>query len=264
VKGEWQLAPLSAACGRLNKEKVMSEHTVAQLAERRMRQWAIGLEVEQRRQHQEAAKFLPESVHPYLTISRDTGAGAGELAHHVGRQLGWQVLDRELLDYMAKQYQVPRAMVAWVDETTTSWLLDTFGKWLDRRLVTESEYLTHLGQIVLLAARSQSTIFVGRGAQFFLPRDGGLVMQLVAPLGQRLDRVMQRDGVDQEQARRYLEQTDRARRAFIREYFHSDVTDPHLYDLVLNLEHLSLEEASELIVSQCERRFGVRRLDGSS
>uniref|UniRef100_UPI0011775F11 cytidylate kinase-like family protein n=1 Tax=Candidatus Entotheonella palauensis TaxID=93172 RepID=UPI0011775F11 len=145
----------------------MSEHTVAQLAERQMRQWAIGLEVEQRRQHEEAAKPLPESVHPYLTISRDTGAGAGELAHQVGRRLGWEVLDRELLDYMATQYQIPKAMVEWVDETTTSWLVDTFGKWLDRRLVTESEYLTHLGQLVLLAAQSQSTIFVGRGAQFF-------------------------------------------------------------------------------------------------
>jgi hypothetical protein len=58
-----------------------------------------------------------------------------------------------------------------VDETTTSWLLDTFGKWLDRQLVTESEYLTHLGQLVLLAAQSQSAIFVGRGAHFFLPRE---------------------------------------------------------------------------------------------
>jgi cytidylate kinase len=72
---------------------------------------------------------------------------------------------------------------------------------------------------------------------------------------------MQRDGVDQEQVRHYLEQTDRARRALIREYCHCEVTDPHLYDLVLNLDHLSLDEASELIVSQCERRFGCQRLE---
>ena len=156
---------------------------------------------------------------------------------------------------------MPKQIVELVDETTSSWLLDTFGKWLDRQLVTESEYVTHLGQIVLLAAQSQSTIFVGRGAQFFLPRDRGLVIQLVAPLEQRLQRVMQRDGVDQEQARHYLDQTDRARRAFIREYFQCDVTDPHLYDLVLNLEHLLLEEAGELIVSQCERHFGCQRIE---
>jgi len=239
----------------------MSEHSVAQLAERRMRQWAIGLEVQQRLQREAAAKSWSESVHPYLTISRNTGAGAGELAHRVGKILGWEVLDRELLDYMAKQYHVPKKIVELVDETTTSWLLDTFGKWLDRQLVTESEYLTHLGQLVLLAAQSQSAIFVGRGAHFFLPRERGLVIQLLAPLDQRLQRVMQRDGVDQEQARHYLEQTDRARRAFIREYFHCDVTDPHLYDLVLNLEYFSLEEAGELIVSQCERRFGCQRID---
>jgi len=239
----------------------MSEHSVAQLAERRMRQWAIGLEVQQRLHHEAAAKSLPESVHPYLTISRSVGAGAGELAHHVGTILGWEVLDRELLDYMAKQYHVSKKIVELVDETTTSWLLDTFGKWLDPQLVTKSEYLTHVGQLVLLAAQSQSTIFVGRGAHFFLPRDRGLVIQLVASLDQRLQRVMQRDGVDQEQARHYLEQADRARRAFIRESFHCDVTDPHLYDLILNLEYLSLEEAGELIVSQCGRRFGCQRIE---
>jgi len=160
----------------------MSEHSVAQLAERRMRQWAIGLEVQQRLQREAAAKSWSESVHPYLTISRDTGAGAGELAHRVGKILAWEVLDRELLDYMAKQYHVPKKIVELVDETTTSWLLDTFGKWLDRQLVTESEYLTHLGQLVLLAAQSQSAIFVGRGAHFFLPRERGLVIQLVASL----------------------------------------------------------------------------------
>jgi hypothetical protein len=72
----------------------MSEHSVAQLAERRMRQWAIGLEVQQRLQHEAVAKSVSESVHPYLTISRDTGARAGELAHRVGNILGWEVLDR--------------------------------------------------------------------------------------------------------------------------------------------------------------------------
>lgn len=240
----------------------MSELGINKLAEQRMRQWAIGLEVKQRIEHEAAVNQpLAEFVHPYVAMSRDTGAGAGEIAHRVGELLGWDVLDRELLGYMAEQYQLQKSMVEFVDETTTSWLLDTFGKWLDRHLVTESEYITHLGQIVLLAAQHHSTIFVGRGAQFFLPRDQGLAIQVVAPLSQRIERVMRRDGRSYEETQRYLEQTDRTRRDFVRDHFQRDVTDPHLYDLVLNLEYLTVEAAAELIISQCERRFGRVRHD---
>ena len=239
----------------------MSSLAISKLAEQHMRQWAIGLEVKQRIEYQEAHKQLPDYIHPYVAISRDTGAGAGEIAHRVGAVMGWDVLDRELLNYMAEQYHLQKSMVQFVDETTTSWLLDTFGKWLDRQIVTESEYITHLGQLVLLAAQHRSTVFVGRGAQFFLPRDQGLAIQIVAPLSQRIERVMQREGLSQDKTQRYLEQTDRTRREFIREHFHCDVTDPHLYDLVLNLAYLELDEAVDLIVNQCERRFGRQRTE---
>lgn len=239
----------------------MSEHAISKLAEQRMRQWAIGLEVRQRVEHEATLKGLPEQVHPYIAISRDTGAGAGEIAHRVGSILGWQILDRELLSYMAERYQMQKRMVEFVDETTISWLVDTFGKWLDRQMVTESEYIKRLGQVVLFAAQHDSTVFVGRGAQFFLPRNRGMAIQIVAQRSQRIERVMQRDGLSYEQAQRYLETTDRARRDFIREHFHCDVTNPHLYDLVLNLEYLEVSEAVELIVSQCQRRFGSEQLD---
>ena len=239
----------------------MSSHTISKLADQRMRQWAVGLEVKQRIAQEEARKQLPEYIHPYVAISRDTGAGAEEIAHRVGAILSWEVLDRELLDYMAEQYHLQKSMVEFVDETTTSWLLDTFGKWLDRQVVTESEYITHLGQLVLLAAQHRSTVFVGRGAQFFLPRDRGVAIQIVAPQSQRIERVMQHEGLSHDKAQRYLEQTDRARHEFIREHFHCDVTDPYLYDLVLNLGYFELSEAVDLIVSQCERRFGSRRTE---
>jgi cytidylate kinase len=183
----------------------MSEPAISKLAEQRMRQWAIGLEVKQRIAQEEAVKQLPEQVYPYVAISRDTGAGAAEIAQQVGNMLGWEVLNRELLGYMAEQYHLQKRMVEFVDETTVSWLLDTFGKWFERQVVTESEYITHLGHIVLLAAQHHSTVFVGRGAQFFLPRDRGVAIQIVAPKRQRIERVMRRGGRSHDETQRYLD-----------------------------------------------------------
>jgi cytidylate kinase len=229
---------------------------ISKSAEHQMRQWALGLEVKERIAQEEAVSRLPERIHPYVAISRDAGAGASEVARRVGQRLNWEVLDRELLSNMAEQHNLQKGLLEFVDETTTSWLLEVFGKWLSEKMVTQSEYVTRLGEFVLMAAQHASTIFVGRGAQFLLPRERGVVIQIIAPWDRRVERIMNRLGISRDKAIRHLYTTDQARRDFVKRYFHHDVTDAHLYDLVLNLEHLAIDDAVDLIVGQCQRRFG--------
>jgi cytidylate kinase len=54
-----------------------------------------------------------------------------------------------------------------------------------------------------------------------------------------------------------MDETDRERAQFISRYFHHDVSDPHLYDLVVNLGHISRDNAVTLIAEQCRRKEGV-------
>jgi cytidylate kinase len=225
-------------------------------AERQMRQWALGLEVQERVEQQQAVQQLPRAVHPYIAFSRDTGAGASEVARRVAERLGWEVLNREVLDQMAQKYDLERAMLEAVDETTTSWMLEAFGKWISQRVVTNTEYTKRLGEVLLMAARHHSTVFVGRGAQFFLPRECGLTVQIVAPLQFRVDRICQREKLSADAARKHLRKKDQERRDYVREHFDRDVTDPHFYDLVINLEYFDFDWAVDLIVRSCEQRFG--------
>lgn len=222
-----------------------------------MRHWALGSEVRERVAQEEAMKQLPRDIYPYVAISRDTGAGASEVARQVGKRLGWDVLNREVLDRMAERFHLPRTMLEAVDETTTSWLVEVFGKWISTRVVTETEYVSRLGRVLLLAARHRSTVFVGRGAQFFLPRDRGFVVRIVAPLDQRIARVMDREHLSRDAAQKYLCTRDRERRDFVRLHFDRDVNDPQLYDLVINLGCLDVAWAVELIVRSCQQRFGL-------
>src|SRR5262245_8235334 len=37
-----------------------------------------------------------------ITVSREAGARGGSIARRVGKRLGWQVYDQELLEYMAQ------------------------------------------------------------------------------------------------------------------------------------------------------------------
>jgi cytidylate kinase len=130
-----------------------------------------------------------------------------------------------------------------------------FGKWLDSHLVSQAEYVRGLGRIVLLAAQHESTVFVGRGVQFILPRDQGLTVRLIAPLEQRIQSIMDREHCDRSHAKHFITETDRGRHNFVKRYFHHDISDPHLYDLVINLARVEPEEAVELIIHNCHRRF---------
>lgn len=228
---------------------------LSQVAERQMRSWAHQLHLQQRQSQQGPPRAVSKLIHPYVAISRETGANGGALAQRVASLLEWKVLDRELLDYMAERYNLSRISLEFVDETVASWFHEMFGKWLDERLVSQAEYVHRLGRLALLAAQSESRVFVGRGVQFMLPSESGLAVRIIAPRQQRVERIMQLRSCDRHEAEKYVDDTDRGREQFVQRYFHHDTTDPHLYALVINLAFLSLDDAADLIVADCRRRF---------
>jgi cytidylate kinase len=218
-----------------------------------MRKWALDLESRQRLEQERASP--KELIFPYIAVSRECGVDAGDLGKSLAEKLGWKVFDRELLDYMAEHYHWSNVALNYVDEKTASWFHDTFGKMLDDQIVTQAEYVSRLGKIVLLAAQHESNVFVGRGVQFILPRDRGLTVRIIAPKKQRIKRVMERRKCTQHDAERFIAETDAGRAAFVRRYFHHDVADSHLYDLVINLERTSRDAALDLILGDYLMRF---------
>ena len=231
------------------------DSSAARLAEQRIREWSLNLESERWRREESPSEQVPDQIHPYVAMSREAGAGGGMIARRVGQLLGWEVLHRELLDQIAEKYQLPREKLSSVDEKTSNWMIEVFGKWLNPRIITPSEYMLHLGQIVLLAAQHSSAVFVGRGAQFLLPSTKGLSVYVVAPIEMRIGHICQLRDCSEADARRYIRDTDRGRHDLIKGHFNREIGDPHLYDLVINREHLDCESAADLVAAACRKRF---------
>jgi cytidylate kinase len=229
-----------------------------------MRTWALRLESQQRLEEEAAKASLEQMIHPYVAISREAGLDASEIAQAVASNSGWKVFDRELLDYMVEHYHWSRVALDHVDEHTVSWFHETFGKWLDEQLVSQAEFVHRLGRIVLLAAQHESMVFVGRGAQFILPRELGLAVRLIAPRKQRVQRIMEQRQCSRHDAEKFVDESDKGRADFVQRYFHHDVADPQLYDLVINLERLTRVVAVVLIVNEAKRlqQRAAARLSG--
>lgn len=232
-----------------------SDPSASRIAEHRVREWIWQLETRQRTAEEASARELPVEVLPYVTISREAGAAGGAIARRVGELLQWEVLDRELLDLMAEKFQLPRSALGLVDEKSSFWSVEVFGKWLEPCLVTQSEYVFHLGQIILLAAQNTNSVFVGRGAQFVLPPEKGLTVYIVGPMPERIRHIQHTLDCSADEAKRYIRETDKGRRYLVKTHFDKQIGDPHLYDLVINRAHTSIDDAAELIADQCRARF---------
>jgi cytidylate kinase len=218
-----------------------------------MRNWALDLQTQRRVAEQTDTLRPQDFIHPYLAISRQAGADAGGIARAVAARCGWKVLDDELLDYMAEHEHLSRLALEFVDERAVSWFHEMFGKWLEKQLVSQAEYVSRLGKIMLLAAQHESTVIVGRGARFILPRELGFAVRIIAPLKQRIKSIMERKQCSEREAKAFVETTDRDREQFIQRYFHHHVADPHLYDLIVNLANIPRDDAVELIASEVKR-----------
>jgi hypothetical protein len=217
-------------------------------AERQMRNWVLGEQVANRKTEDSLPGRGAQQAVRYISISREAGARGGEIAQLVGKELGWEVLDKTLLDVIADRYQLCRAMLELVDETKVNWAHDVLGTFLDSHIIPHEKYLVHLARIVRLAGRQGNVVIVGRGAHFLLPRAQGLAVRVVASEKYRAQQLMERLGCDAAKARRMMIEIDRGRAEFVQRFFHHNIGDPCLYDLVVNVEQLGVTAATALIV----------------
>jgi Cytidylate kinase len=73
-------------------------------------------------------------------------------------------------------------------------------------------------------------------------------IRLVAPLSDRIKIEMAKKNITEEAAKEYIQKVDEERKLWTKFFYHVDWTDPSLYDLVINLENLSLDTACDMIM----------------
>lgn len=202
-------------------------------------------------------------VHPFITLSRETGAGATSLGQELiprldrefpGEGIRWVLLDRDLLDHALKHHSLPAQLAEYLPEDRVSEIRATIGElvglhpslWqLEQKVAEAVLQLAHVGHVIL----------AGRAAHLItrsLP--GGLHVRLVASRDVRIGRVAATLHCSRAAAAEHVDKNDEARRRFVRQNFDAELENPHLYDLVLNTDHFSAAAAAELVVCALRHR----------
>jgi cytidylate kinase len=189
-----------------------------------------------------------------ITISRQYGAGGTELARMLAGRFGFRVIDNELLTMAAEQSGLDLAKIERVYEQRPSFQ--------DLRIYKEQseKYVQAVNQVLEQLAAEGTVIIVGRGANLaLLPVPNVFNLRIVADFAARVQRVQQREGLDETAARRTITEADYAREAYYRYLYNVMPDDPLVYDMILNTSRMTLEEAAAMVAAAFEAVRAARR-----
>jgi cytidylate kinase len=184
------------------------------------------------------------NVYRVITIEREYGSGAAEIARKLASQLDWKLWDRELTAEIARVANVDPSAVSVCEERADSGfqkLVKVFWRGsYERRANLEQppfgpDRMVEVGEHVMrdIAARGNCVI-VGRGAPYFLrERSDVFHVFLYAPRAEKIRRT-QESGASLREAEDLVETVDRERIHFVKHYFGADWPTRSLYHLMVN------------------------------
>ncbi len=177
-----------------------------------------------------------------ITISRGSFSGGKMLGECLCRRLGYRCVDRDVI--------VRRAAEFGAGEEDLKDALEKPPGFLERFKHKRYRYLALIQAALAEEVRTGKVVYHGLAGHLLLK--GGhpiLRTRIIAPLEVRIQMVQARLSYDRGRAITYIEEVDAARRKWTRFLYGVDWGDPSLYDIVLNLEHISIDEACRIIAS---------------
>jgi cytidylate kinase len=193
---------------------------------------------------------------PVITISRQAGAGAHVVADELVALLQaraapgsspWTVFDRNLVDQVLKDHDLPERLAEFMPEDRVSGIADTLeelfglhpGTWgLVRKTANTILHLAEIGNVVV----------IGRGANIITAElRYAFHVRLVGSIERRIRHVEECRGLSHLAAAEYVRQKDRGRKRYVKKYYGKDIDDPLLYDVVINTDEVAYAEAARMI-----------------
>ena len=210
--------------------------SVEALVEQQARRWQL---VRQERRDEEHR--------PVLTVSRQHGAGGGEVVKTLARDLGLEVFDKEIIQQIAESTHLSERVVGALDDKKREMLTEWLSGIASHSYLSAVEYRYQLTRVVGAVAHHGGAIILGRGAHLILGQGEALRVLVVAPLETRIATIMKREGTSERDARRQIQAVEADRKAFLMKHFHAEFVDPTQFDLVVNTALLGIANACATI-----------------
>ena len=212
--------------------------------------------LETERKKQKGSQY-PKRV---ITISRQLGSGGERIAEVLTQCLGWPLWDKNILDVMASRSHIgfQAKMFEAVDEKYQNEIEALLSDLVGERDKYAYQYL--LPKALFVIAQNDAIIF-GRGGYIFLPES--FRIRIKASFDTRVKNLQRHERLSEKAAQDKILAFDKNRELFIKEVvknlgkkYSAWKNEPH-FDLEINTDRLSIDEAAFIILMAAKNRFGL-------
>jgi len=187
-----------------------------------------------------------------ITISHEMGSLGPEVGMSLAQRLGYRYIDQELILDAVRRYGLLQEKLSHLDESKPT---------LFERFDTETRhYITVLQTTLLELAEADDAVIMGRGGQWLLRGIPNVLrVRIVAPFESRVKQWIKRstqmtgETPNQRAAAEFVRRDDAEKAGRMRYLYEVDLSDPMLYDLTVNTEHLKTEAVTDAIETAARR-----------
>ena len=181
-----------------------------------------------------------------ITISRGSYTKGKETAEKLAQKLGYTCIGRDMLIEASKHFNIPEIKLirALYDAPSI----------LDRFTYGKERYIAFIRRELLEWAQKDNLVYHGLAGHFFLKEiPHVLKVRINADIEERVKEEMKREKISAEKARQILLKDDYERRKWAIHLYGIDTADPSLYDLVLRIDRLGVDDAVDIIANAVSR-----------
>jgi cytidylate kinase len=180
-----------------------------------------------------------------LTIDREYGCGAAEIAQQIADRLGWKLWDQLLTAEVARRLECESHHVERQEERTDPLHYRIFKAFLrgsyegsqitPQMKIADAENIRRVSeQVVRKAAEEGDAVIVGRGSAYYLrDQPEAFHVFVYAPFDEKVKR-LQCTGKSEQDAVELVSTVDRDRADFIRQHFGIEFPARHFFHLMVN------------------------------
>lgn len=201
-----------------------------------------------------------------ITINRQFGSGGGEIADLLGEKLGLKVYSRELLECIAKQFDMTVEHMEEIKGQRVNWWSDfcrfyqQFGA-AGHKVSTQPDatplslYYAEERLLRELAAK-EDCIILGR-AGFHIFRDNPSARHIFIRSNReaRIARIAEKHGLSAAEAEKLMDKVDKGRDNFVMNVSKSSRYDLRNYDFMLNVSNIDSTSVATFLADNIRRRM---------
>lgn len=177
---------------------------------------------------------------PIVTISRGSYSWGKRVAEAVAEKLGYECIARDVLLEASKEFDV--------DEVKLVHAISDASSFFGSLSYAKQRYISYIRAALLAHLGKDNVVYHGMAGHFFV-RDisHALKVRIIANMEDRVQLVMNRDGVSKKAAQRFIRRIDKERRKWSQQLYGIDTSDSRLYDLVIHIDNLTSEDAVDIV-----------------